>query len=317
MILASEIVPNVNEALARIPPEQLAQLPPGQLDKQREWLLKHYLDQWIEVRLIRLDAERTIPAEGLANINERLGEQFEAEQVAEMMKAEGVHSRRELDEKLRKLGTSLERKKRAFIEQTLAQSWAQRQITFHPVVSHDEILAYYQEHAADFDIPARARWEQLTVRIPRYSDGREPYAELGRMGNELMQGRSLAEVLRAHSTGTLECRGGVHDWTEQGSLELSGVLRQAVFSLPPGQFSKRLRDGNELRIVRVLQREESRRIPFTEAQVQIRETLTKLKRKAELGEYLARLREEIPVSTVFDEESAGQQLSNRPRSPSR
>jgi len=310
-------MPSVNEALAGIPAEQLAQLSPGQLDKQREFLLRQYLNHWIEVRLIRLDAERTIPPEGLTNIKERLAEQFEAERIAEMMKAENVRTRRELDEKLRKLGTSLERKKRAFIEQTLAQSWAQQQINLNPVVSHDEILAYYREHAEDFETPARARWEQLTVRIPRYSDGKEAYAKLGRMGNELMQGRSLAEVLKAHAGGTPECRGGVHDWTEQGSLELSDILAQAVFGLPVGQFSKRLRDGNELHIVRVLQREEPRRTPFVEAQVEIRETLTKLKRKAELRDYLARLREEIPVWTVFDDEPGEEQLSNRPRSPIR
>ena len=297
VVLASEVTAAANEILA----QNKDRIPPGQLDAQRELLIQKLLEQRIEIKAIYQDAKRQVPPEGLANIEQRLAEQFESVEVPKRMERAKAASRRELEEKFRKLGTSLEREKRSFIERTLAQQWIGEQIKSDKDATHDEILAYYQDHVADFEKPARARWEQLTVRVPRYTDGSEAYARLAEMGNQLMRGTPMADVLKAQRGGAVECGGGPRDWITKDSLDISRTVEEAVFGLPVGRLSRIFRDGDAFYIVRVLEREEMKRTPFEEAQVEIRKKIGQLHRRSQLAAYTARVKEQIPVWTIFDD----------------
>jgi len=297
VVLAGEVMAAVNEILAR----NKDRIPPEQLGAQRELLIRKLLEQRIEIKAIYEDAKRQVPPEGMANIQQRLAEQFESVELPKRMERAKAGSRHELEAKFRELGTSLEREKRSFIERTLAQQWIGEQIKSDKQPTHDEILAYYRDHPAEFEQPARARWEQLTVRIPRYSDGSEAYARLAEMGNQLMRGTPIAEVLKAHRTGDVECGGGAQDWITKDSLGVSRTVEEAVFGLPVGRLSRIFRDGNTFYIVRVLEREELKRTPFEEAQGEIRKKIGELDRRSQLAAYTARVREQIPVWTVFDD----------------
>jgi len=120
------------------------------------------------------------------------------------------------------------------------------------------------------------------------------------MGNEVLAGRPFAEVAKARSEGPTAATGGACDWAGQGSLA-SKVLDEALFSLPVGQLSTIIEDGETLHIVRVIEREEAGRTPFLDAQVAIRDALREERRTKALDDYLAKLRERTPVWTVFDD----------------
>ena len=83
---------------------------------------------------------------------------------------------------------------------------------------------------------------------------------------------------------------------------MSKTLDQAIFSLPPNQLSQILEDERGFHIVRVLEREEAGRTPFTEAQVKIKEELRNKRVKQEIADHLERLREATPIWTIFDGE---------------
>jgi parvulin-like peptidyl-prolyl isomerase len=123
---------------------------------------------------------------------------------------------------------------------------------------------------------------------------------LAAMGNEVLAGRPLADVARERSEGPTATSGGGFDWTGKGSLS-SARLDEAIFALPVGQLSAIIEDGEQLHIVRVTERKEAGRTPFTEAQVEIRETLIAERRQQASDEYLAKLRQRTPVWTVFDD----------------
>jgi len=65
-----------------------------------------------------------------------------------------------------------------------------------------------------------------------------------------------------------------------------------------------LEDETGLHIVRIVEREDAYRTPFEEIQGEIREQLKNEHKQARLKEFVERLREEIPVSTVFDQQTA-------------
>lgn len=219
-----------------------------------------------------------------------------------MEKAE-ARSPAELDIMLREFGTSLEQQKRTFIEKILGQSVLGQKIDFEPEITHQQMLDFYHEHEQDYFVPARVRWEKLTVRIDRFPNKAEAWAALGQMGNEVLRGASLAAVARRQSQGVDASDGGQHDWTTQGSLA-SDTLDTALFSLPIGKLSERLEDDKGFHIVRVIEREGDSKIPFLEAQVDIKESLRKESVREQIAEYVAELKEGIPVWTAY-EDAAG------------
>ncbi|NQT17820.1 MAG: peptidyl-prolyl cis-trans isomerase, partial [Planctomycetes bacterium] len=302
VILASEVMPEVERMIAGVPESELAKLSKRQLEVQRKILVARLLRGYVETKLIHQDALRTIPAEGLANIEERIAEHFNKKELPKMIEKAGVASRQELDEKLQLVGTSVERKKKAFINRTLAVQWMRQNNKLDSKVSHDQMLDYYHEHLAEFETPARARWETLTVRIPRYAEGSQARAKLAYLGDQVMRGVAMADALKTQPPGTPECRGGAKEWTTKAESGVSQTTVQALFGLPVGKLSQILRDGDEFRIIRVLQREPARRTPFEEAQVEIREKIQELDREKQLQAYLDRLKTQIPVWTVFDDD---------------
>lgn len=122
------------------------------------------------------------------------------------------------------------------------------------------------------------------------------------MGNEVLGGRPLAEVAKARSEGPTAYQGGGFDWTCQGSLA-SKKLDEAIFSLPVGELSAIIEDEELLHIVRVVERQPAGRVPFLEAQVEIRDTMLEDRRRAASDEYLTKLKARTPVWTVFDDSS--------------
>ncbi len=298
VVLASELLWLANQTLSGL--EGIDKASESDLAKAREQLVKKFLPQHIELKLLYVDAKRTIPAEALENINKQLATRFEEVEVSDRLKNLKLNSRRELESQLAAWGTSLEHEKRAYIEREIAKQWIYEKVRKEEEVSHEQLVEYYQAHASEYDHPTRLRWEHLEVTFQRHPDKREAWQRIAAMGNAVQQGRPFAQVAKELSEGAMASSGGQHDWLTQGSLK-SDVLDQALFSLPAGAMSPILEDETGFHIVRVVQREDAYRTPFKEVQDAIREKIKNERRQTQMAEFVERLRQEIPVWTVFDQ----------------
>jgi len=312
-ILASEVMPTVNAIIE----QNKDRIPPSQLEAQRNALVKRQLEQLVDNKIIYCDARRGIPEESYENVAKQISEQFEKVEMKAMMKRAKVTNRRQLNEKMLVMGTSLERERRAYVERTLGKQWVHHQIDFDKEITHEERLAYYQEHLADFEKPARARWEQLTVKFSKCPNKAEAYRILAEMGNRVIDGdaNTFARVAKARSHGSTASAGGIHDWTTKGSL-VSDELDRALFTLPLGKLGPIMEDERGLHIVRVLERREAGRTSFIEAQGEIREKIRQHHIRDQLETYLAKLKKDVPVWTVFDGQP-DRQIAGRPNPPRR
>ena len=248
-ILESDVSGAVNEFLEmnkdRIPAEQV--------DAFREALIQQQVKKLIEVKLICQDAKRTIPSERLPDIEKKLAKEFDDNQLEKMMKKSGAATPHEFDVKLRRLGTSLDHERRAFVERSLAQGWVQQQIKRDDEITYDQMLVYYREHLADFTTPAKARWEELMVRFSnaKYPTKAAAYDAIARLGNQVLRGVPLAEVAKAGSDGATASDGGQCGWNSKGALACA-ALDAALFSLSVGQPSPIIESPNGYHIIRVL-----------------------------------------------------------------
>jgi parvulin-like peptidyl-prolyl isomerase len=276
-------------------------LKPEQVKELKLQICRQVLPQHVESLVIYVDACRTIPEDRLPDIEKKVNEAFDEQQLPRLIKDAGVANSVEYEQLLKSRGQSLDRIRKTFFERALAQQWVQQKVTSDEEIPHAEMIAWYQNHLADYDFPAKAKFEQLTARITPTQTREQAWNKLAAMGNDVLEGKPFAEIARTRSEGPTAATGGAYDWTTKGSLA-SKVLDEAIFRLPVGQLSTILDDGTALHIVRVTERTEAGRTPFVEAQVGIRQDLTDERRKREMDDYLAKLKDRTPVWTIFDGE---------------
>jgi parvulin-like peptidyl-prolyl isomerase len=300
VILASEIsLADLNEWIAA----NQEKIPRAQIEELRRDVLRQRLSSAIDAKLLVVDARRKVPEANMPKIMDHLSDNFEQQELKKLERRAGADNRADLDAKLRQQGTSVERVKRAWMEQQLAGGWLFQQVkTDKKEITHEQMLKYYYDHLADYDVSAKARWEQLMVRVDKDMGRDAARRKLGQMGNDVLRGVSFAEVAKAHSDGPTAGDGGRFDWTSRGSLS-SKVLDDALFGLPLGRLSQMLEDERGMYIVRVIERSDAGRKTFGEMQGEIKKAIEKRQEEThreQRTEYLARLKREIPVWTIFD-----------------
>jgi hypothetical protein len=279
-------------------------LKPEQVRELRMQICKQVIDQHIETLLVFVDACREIPADKLPEVRQSVDKAFDEQMLPNLMKEAGAGNSLEYEQMLRSKGQSLDRMKKQFFERGLAQEWLRKNVKADGEIPHADMIAWYRAHLADYEFPARAKFEALTVKTGLKHSRQEAWDILASMGNEVLAGRPFAEVAKARSEGPTAATGGGFDWTGQGSLA-SKRLDEALFSLPVGQLSTIIDDESALHIVRVTERQEAGRTSFVEAQDEIRKNLRDERRQKSMDDYLARLRERTPVWTIFDGAGGG------------
>lgn len=296
VILASEVALHVNDALMT----NADKIPPEYVEPMRERLTRQRLEALIDTKAVIIELRRKIPAENLKKIDGSLADEFEKHELKRRLDRAKVQTRQQLDEKYRMFGTSLEREKRAFMEMMLAQQWVQNQINRDFEISHDEMLTYYREHITEYEFAAKSRWEQISVRHNRGKRKAEAYAKIAELGNRVkLGGEPFAQVAKSGSDGPTAEEGGARDWTTAGSLA-SKALDRAIFSLPVGELSPILEDDDAFHIVRVVERTDAGRTPFTETQAEIREKIKAERIQDQATEFVDKVRASVPVSTIYD-----------------
>ncbi|MBC7856516.1 MAG: peptidylprolyl isomerase [Pirellulaceae bacterium] len=257
---------------------------------------------------------------GLVEMREKLDKATTKKQVEELMRGDivlprlallmkenSLETQAQLDETLRTFGSSVDKQIAMFREHNLGQSAVIEKIKKQPEVTHAELLEYYRKNPDKFSVPAKARFELLSIYFSR-SEGRTEAEkrtaaknQIASMGNAVFLGRPFADVAKQFSHEANASTGGQYDWISKGSLA-SEVIDAAAFSLPLNRLSEILKDERGHHIVRVQERAEARQIPFEEAQKEIKETIKKERREAKIKEVLESLKEATTIWTVYDEE---------------
>ena len=310
VIVAGDVMPTADEQIAAVGDK----IPASQVEEQRKMLMQRMVMGLIETKLLCADAKRTIPAANYPKVEENLGKEFEKSRLKEMMKTYDAKSNPELDEKLRIFGSSLDKQKKMYIERMIAMSWMQQQLKSDEDIRRDDLLAYFKEHHAEYEFKAKARWEHIMVSFDKFPSKADAYRAIAEWGNDVVRGIPLAEVAKVRSQDLSASKGGLHDWTTRGSI-VSDALDQAIFSLPVGGLSQIIEDAQAFHIVRVVERKDAGATPFEDLQTEIRKKIKQEKRDKQVKEYIAKLRERTPVSTIWDTPAeSGPQLSSRPES---
>ncbi|ADB16604.1 PpiC-type peptidyl-prolyl cis-trans isomerase [Pirellula staleyi DSM 6068] len=334
-VLAGDVDAIVNQmigpALARAKSDQEREA----IESSRANASKMVLQRMIDMKVLYGDFERNIEKnagrdkldEIRKNIDRRMRDQFEKELasmrekvrkakpaelqamlardpqmpvVAMLMEEHQIENLGDLDLLLRKYGSSLEKTQRYYRESTLGRSQVAENVREIPEVTHKAMLDYYQSHAEDFALQARARFEMMSVKFVGFPTRQAAYQTIGQMGNEVFYGAPFESVAKKYSQDPSASRGGYFDWTQQGALSTE-VLDRAVFSLEPGKLSQILEDERGYYIVRVIEREEAGSVPFEVAQTKIKDAIETQYREENYRNYLTKVKQQTTIWTIYDE----------------
>jgi hypothetical protein len=297
----------------------LNKVPPDQVESAREFLVRRQVLELIDTKILFADFRRSgIPAENIEKIEEQIAEPFEKNEIPRLIKMFKLKDRGELDELFKQSGASVKDIQRQFTEKTIAGEWLRQRTPKPKEITHEAMLAYYNDHLKEYEYPARVEWEELMVRFDRVEGDRDAaWQVLAGMANEVwskaqaagaVRGPVFAEVAKAKSHGFTASEGGVHPLTTLGALKCE-ELNEALASLEIGQLSDGIESELGFHIVRVLRRDAAGRTPFTEAQADIRKSLEREQKEVLFQAELAELRQGARVWTAFDGDVSGARLA--------
>lgn len=305
--LAALVEPVIHENRDRI-------TSPSQEQVVRQSLTRQALPQYIELKAMCQEYFRDMagnaPPDELKKMQEqvmvRASKMFYERYVpVELFKRHEVEDLAELDQKLRETGLSLAIMKNHFLTQVLASQLEDKYVATTYEIPPQEILDYYQQHISKWQIPARAKWRQLTVRLDRHTSQEEAENLIRSMGDEVvLGGKPFEAVARDSSEGFTASQGGLHDWTFEGSLK-SSKLNEAIFSLPLNRLSNVIQDEVGYHIIEVVQRESARTKDMAEIQTEIRKTLSKQRQQVEAEKFRERVLDRVIVWTRWPEDMPG------------
>ncbi len=261
--------------------------------------MKHNLTRLVETKLLFIEAAKNVPAEAVPKIEKQFNETFDKMYLRKMMEGEGCGSRGELEAKFRRQGTTVDGMRRMAFEGSFAARWLDDHVKDDDEITHADMLTFYNQHHAEYEKPRRLRWEHLMARFDKFNSKAEAFGAIAQWGNQVLTGTSFADVAKAHSHDLTAEDGGVHSWTNEGSLR-STVLDKALFELPVDKLSQIIEDDRGFHIVRVIEREDSTCRPFTDVQGEIRKRIRQERTTDRRNEYLEKLRAKTPVWTIFD-----------------
>lgn len=223
--------------------------------------------------------------------------------LAILMKEHQIETLSDLDQVLRRYGSSLEKQQRAYSDFTLGRVNLSDKMKVKSEVSHLEMLNYYREHEDDFSVKARAKFEIITVKYASFPSRQLAYQAIAQMGNEVFYGTPFAAVARRGSQDPNAAKGGAYDWTTEKSLA-SEKIDTAIFTTELNALSPIIEDERGYHILRVTERQPSGLIPFTDAQVKIKELINQQRRETVYKELVEGLRKKTVVWTIYDTEPA-------------
>lgn len=302
----------VNQVLA-MAAKQNQPVPEESIKYARVNLTRGFLRQTVEAKMMReaflllqvgtQSAEKRQEAAGMMSSKAR--QMFIDSEVPGLLKRYEVNDMTALDDKLRAEGSSLHQRQRDFTDAMLGHMYVRESVEKDPKVSLAEIVLHYQANQDKFQHKAQARWEQLTVYFNNFPSREAAYAAISEMGREAWLGSTTMQpVAKAKSQEPLGKSGGVHDWTNQGSLA-SDALDKNIFSLPLDKMSEIIEDDQGYHIVKVLERKAAGVTPLSNLQEQIRKSIQQQKISTAQRKMMDKMMEMVPVWSMFPDDIPG------------
>ncbi len=272
-------------------------LPEPERSAAQAEIFRKELDHIIDREILLQDAYARLSknaSQFLDKLKAAAAKEFD-KRIHAIKKRAGCKTDEELVNLLKAQGQSLERLRRQAEKDFIATEYLKQRV-FPAVerVGRQQILQYYQDHAADFQVQDSVRWQDVFIdasRFPNRDDAR-------RFAERLVERARAGEVfswLSQYDTGDSSYRGGEGLGRRRG--EIRPVEAEPVlFQLKDGQVGPVIEIATGFHVVRVIKRTRAGQTPLDEkTQADIRRKLQGQAFEREAKRLIAELRSKSTV----------------------
>ena len=282
-------------------------LPPGQpvpgpeaYNNLRYQLIQMGINQHIQKKLLVERLRSGLKAEQVKLMENHIDEQF-AKEIEKLKKEHKVTNKHELELELNKKGTTLKFVKDNFALEQLAGECIAIKADKADPIERPDLLAYYQTHTDEFNVPAKVKWQQIQVSIAgamTKDDKKAARKKLDEAIAELDKGVPFEDVAKTYSDGPHAKEGGSRDWLEAGNLA-DTKLETKLFALPVNEISEIHEGPTSFSVVRVTEKQAAGRQPFEDVQREISRIIENEQRANRPKKFLRELYSSAVIETQY------------------
>jgi peptidyl-prolyl cis-trans isomerase C len=274
----------IDQEMGRMMQQMGTQMSPQQLESMKGMLQQQATDNVINRVLLETAIDEAGIEATQAEIDERMAEitsQFGSEEEMDNRLAMMGMTKETL---MAEMGTAIE------VEKLLARESGEEGVT------DAQAREYYDSNPAQFEQPERLKASHILFGL---EDGATPEeraqkkAEAERVLAELEQGGDFEELASQHSTCPSAPRGGDLGFFERGRMVKP--FEDAAYALDVGETSGLVETRFGFHIIKVVEREEARTIPFDEASENIKGFLDSRGKQDALKNYTEKLRADANI----------------------
>jgi peptidyl-prolyl cis-trans isomerase C len=174
-------------------------------------------------------------------------------------------------------------------DEFLAMEYMRRRQAKQPLVTEDDLKAYYKDHLDEFKPPEEIKVRHLVLKTE---------AEANNMIGKLKGGENFVELVKKHSIEPEAAKGGGRllsqdgrEWVPRGTFEKS--FEHALFKIPPGDVGGPVKSQYGWHILKV----EEKRQPPTPYFAQVRAMIKSRLDEQKGSEFQKQLTEELKKTT--------------------
>jgi hypothetical protein len=234
--------------------------------------IRKFGKDYIRTRVLAQAMIAALEKEQQKKIEDAVAKEFENYLETKLKKDFKVLTTSEVDQVLRSQGTSLASIKDEFRNRILADEYLRGKSKKEHIVGREEVLAYYQEHDAEFSFPEKVHWQLLEIDFDKHGGRDGALKLLSQAVDALRRGEGFDKVAKKYSDGLHAVDGGKQPWTRAESIA-DEKIAQTLRSTPIGETSPVLSSRESYRLVRVMERKPAGKKPIAEVQDVIRQIL--------------------------------------------
>ena len=201
-----------------------------------------------------------------------------------------------LEDEIKKSGQDPEDFKSQIRDQLLTQELIRKEVGSKIIISHEDVVKYYNEHKSEFDRPETVYLREIFVSTEGKSEADIP--ALRKKAENLRErvlknGEDFGEMAKHYSDS--------HTAQQSGDLgafqrsQLDSKVAEKVFALKRGQMTDVMETKTGFEILQVRERYEAGEQPLDKVEPEISNRLYEQKMEPALREYLGTLREDSYV----------------------
>ena len=255
-------------------------------DEQFREAEKRILDQLIDEKMVNQEADRLA-----ITISER-----EIDMAVKDMQNRNKMNDAQFAAALAEEGLTLQKYKEQIKRQMRKVRVIDQEIKSRIQVPQEEIDAYYEKHAEDFNAEPEVRIQQIRLIIPPESGEGEInriQAQAESILSKIKQGEDFNSLVGLYSQDPSASAGGDMGTFKRG--ELLPAIDEYAFSMKEGEVSPVIRTEGGFHIVKVLARREPTALSEEERRAEVKDVLFNQKAEELFKEWIAKLRKKAYI----------------------